>query len=129
MLEGAIAPLRSESFASGTTNSMSMPIRSPNPSHVGQAPSGLLKLNNLGSGAGYSMPQFSQASCVLKPSRCQERPSIRKRGEESGERGEGELSFSTNVKQRPFPLVNAVSKESRRWLLLVPPAVNRSTTI
>ena len=46
---------------------MSTSTMLPNPSHCGQAPSGLLKLYSRGSGGGYSSPQSSQASCVLKP--------------------------------------------------------------
>ena len=54
---------------------MSRSITLPNPSHSGQAPSGLLKLNSRGSGTGYSRPQSSQRSVRLNVSRHQGRPS------------------------------------------------------
>ena len=112
----------------------------PNPSHSGQAPSGLLKLYSRGSGAGYSMPQSSQANCVPKPIRRQGLPSISSEGRE--ERGEGrglgtsvtgespdELVTSVvelfdHAQHRPRPLVNAVSSESRSRLSAALPATS-----
>ena len=132
---------------------MSMPMTLPNPSHSGQAPSGLLKLYSLGSGSGYSSPQSSQAISVLKARRRQTRPSMSEAewaawGEGRGARGEGfsllaashapsplaashatsplaASHSSTNTKQRPRPLTKAVSNESRTRSSVVLPATSR----
>ena len=104
---GRSPPRESTSSRSGTTRSMSMSITLPKPSHVGHAPSGLLKLYSRGSGAGYSMSQFSQTSRVLKPS-ATPRPAV-----ERVRRARRSRRRRSRAWQRPLPLAKPVSNESR----------------
>ena len=55
-LQGAIALSYMLSVLLGITKSLSIPIVEPKPSHFGQAPCGVLNVNNDGEGSSKSIP-------------------------------------------------------------------------
>src|SRR5947209_1056584 len=66
LVHGSMAPSSSDRVRSGMTRSMSKSMVLPNPWQRGQAPTGELKLNRIGSGCPNSMPQVLHWNFSLK---------------------------------------------------------------
>ena len=103
MFHGAMAPSRIDFCLSGTTRSMSMSTMLPKPSHSGQAPSGLLKLNSRGSGG-----RIFDATIVAHQPRVPLHPAPRSTidlGERTAQIGRGRRLFFDVQHRLTMPLV------------------------